>query len=215
MRHQLLEREEVLALLERALERLRAGVGGVHFIVGEPGLGKTALLEATAGLGGRAVRVVRASGSAMEVDVPFGLVARALEPLGGRPLVAGGADAGEARAAVLQRVRGWIEAAAMDAPVVVLLDDLHWSDADSLDVVSFLARALGGARVALVAAMRPWPASARRTADLLVGDGVAASTTLRPLSRPGSDHLLAVLLEERPSGLIAEGAWEFARGTPT
>lgn len=212
-RHGLLERGDAVAALGRVVEQLHAGRGVSHFLVGEAGVGKTALVDLTARLAAT-VRIARGRGAAMEVDVPFGLAAQTLEPLGDGPLVVGGPDAGQARAAVLQRARAWVEAATMDAPLLVLLDDVHWSDADSLDVVSFLVALGADLPLAVVAALRPWPPRAARTAERLVGDGRAAITTLSPLSPQGSEVMLTALLGTPPPQETADAAWRFAGGNP-
>ncbi len=58
------------------------------------------------------------------------------------------------RAARFQRLRELFAGAAVDRDVIAVLDDLHWADRSTLDVVSFLARRLAGTGVLLVLAYR-------------------------------------------------------------
>jgi DNA-binding CsgD family transcriptional regulator/Tfp pilus assembly protein PilF len=211
----LLERGEALGALGRVIERLDRRRGTCLFLSGEAGLGKTTLLDVTVRLAERRAVVVRGRGSAMDVDVPFGLAAQVLEPLGGKPLVDRTAmDPGEARAAVLERARNVLEAAASEDPVLVVLDDLHWSDADSLAILPALVQLLARLPVSVVAGLRPQPPDAARLVEILASEGLAEVTELMPLSRTASDEMLTTLLGGPPSESLSRSAWAFAGGNP-
>jgi DNA-binding CsgD family transcriptional regulator len=211
----LLEREEALAALGRVIEELTNGRAACLFLSGEAGLGKTTLLDFAGHLAEPAIRVVRCRASAMDIDVPFGLVAQLLEPLAGRPLTdRPEADPAEARAAVLARTRSLFEATTKDAPLLLLLDDIHWLDADSLAMLPVLVRLSTPLPVGVVAAMRQLPPEAVRTTEPLVSEGLAKVTTLLPLSRQASDDMLATLLGESPTEAVCSSAWAFASGNP-
>src|SRR4030095_4353728 len=66
----LVGRKRERAVLDRLLEGARAGDGGVLVVHGEPGVGKTALLEYAIG-GGQEYRVARTSGVEGEMELPF------------------------------------------------------------------------------------------------------------------------------------------------
>ncbi len=150
----------------------------------------------------------------MDVDIPFGVAAQLLEPLGGRRLVEAGVDPGAARASVLGRAKEWVERAAADGPLVCLVDDAQWSDADSLDVLSLLAGLDDALPVAIVAALRPWPSVGAECARRLEATGKASVTTLSHLSRGASDELLARHLATVPDESVAASAYAFASGNP-
>lgn len=183
------------------------------FIAGAAGLGKTALLDVAQRSAAGKARVVRGRGLAMERDVPFGLAAQVLEPLAGTNLVEPRHDAGQARSAVLGRAKSTVEAATRQQPVMVLLDDLHWSDTDSLAVVELLAQLASNSRLALIGAWRPWPPAAEEAARQLVDSGIAGRLTLGPLSRSASDAMVDALAGA--GGASARNwAWDFGRGNP-
>ena len=80
-REQLLERESELAEIARALETASSGEGSLTVIEAAAGLGKTRLLEAALeGAGERGLTALRARGSELERDFPFGIVRQLLEP---------------------------------------------------------------------------------------------------------------------------------------
>lgn len=227
------ERSTGLRAIDRLLRALTKGSGGTLFITGDAGLGKTTLLNLAAHRAGPRVKVARARGQAMEVELPLGLVGQALEPLGGPRLAPSviAAEPAESRVAVWVRARAWLEETASTTPVLLLLDDLHWSDPDSLELVAFLCRRIRGAPVGIIAGMRLWPPAARELVDHLVADGAAESAELPPLSPPGARRMLAELLS-RPSGDpgsrtshrlravgpdggdLANRAWALAGGNP-
>ncbi|WP_329236383.1 ATP-binding protein [Actinoallomurus sp. NBC_01490] len=196
----LYERSTGLRAIDRLLQELGKGGSGALFFTGDAGLGKTTLLSLAAHHAGPRVRVGRARGQAMEVELPLGLAAQALEPLGGPRLCRAGsaAEPAESRVAVWVRVREWLEATASATPVLLLLDDLQWSDPDSLELVAFLSRRIRAAPVGIIAGLRPWPPAARELVDRLVADGAADAVELAPLSRPGARWMLAELLSRRP-----------------
>src|ERR671933_839767 len=77
----LLERHAELEALRRTIAAAHAGQGAVAVVLGEPGVGKTRLLEATEGLAVEAgLRVLRARGAELEASFPFGVVRQLLEP---------------------------------------------------------------------------------------------------------------------------------------
>ena len=76
-------------------------------------------------------------------------------------------------------------------PVMLLLDDLHWSDADSLALVEFVCSQITSRSVAVVATLRPWPPDAIESVRRLERDGCAIITELGPLSRDASRALMA------------------------
>ena len=167
----LLERDEALALVAGLIERAVAGVGGALLVEASAGMGKTALLgEARARAYG--TRVLAGRGSELERDFALGVVRQLLEPslrcasraerhrwLQGAAVaetvlrgdVAEGVEEGVAFNALY-----WVLAAmAADSPVLLVVDDVHWCDLETLRWIGFVVRRLEGVNLAVLLAARP------------------------------------------------------------
>lgn len=210
----MLEREEVEGAVRRSLELARAGRGNLLCIVGAAGLGKTSLLRRARELAGPEFDRAQGRGEEMEVAVPFALLSSALDSVGDASAKAALGLEGpalEPSAPYLRTLR-WLER--RERPLLLALDDLHWADPDSLRVLAFLSRRLHRLPVALVAALRPWPAAAERVLAGLEADERATRAEIEPLSRAAA----AAMLDERASGAVSpaaqERAWELCRGNP-
>jgi ATP/maltotriose-dependent transcriptional regulator MalT len=209
------EREGVLAAIALVLERARAGQGQALFVIGEAGLGKTSVLElARAQASGFAVGLGR--GQAMEATLHFGIVSEALRGVGaGTPLdVPKGATSKglDARAAYFYATLRHLER--RSEPALILLDDLHWADPDSLALVSFLSHRLALLPVALVATLRPWPRAALDLARHLAQQGQAQLEQLMPLSPPAATALLTERMGAEPTEETSGRAWAASGGNP-
>jgi hypothetical protein len=82
-------------------------------------------------------------------------LATAGDPAGGPAGDPGGTATDTDRLRVFEAVGGLLDRAAVRAPVVVVLDDLHWADVSTVDLLRFLAHRSGAGAVMLVAAYRP------------------------------------------------------------
>ena len=207
----LLGRDHEQRALVRLLENARVGGSGVLAIIGEAGIGKSALL-AYAQEQATGMNVLRARGVQSEAHIPFaglfellrpalpcidqipGPQAAALESaLALRPASTPGRFA--VGAATLSLLATYSEA----APVAVLVDDAHWLDGSSADALLFAFRRLVADPVAVVLAMRQGEPSLLDGADLptlrLHGlDRGSAAELLRhqgdePLSQELADRL--------------------------
>lgn len=220
--HRVHERAAGVVAIRRLLDGIADGRGGALFLTGDAGLGKTTLLNLAAALADPALGIARARGQAMEVDLPFGLAAQALEPLGGAHLCTPVtiAEPAESRIGVWLRARAWLEGTAAATPVLLVLDDLHWADPDSLELIAFLTRRIRQTSVGIVAGLRSWPPKARDLVAQLVADGVAEGVELAPLSRHGAHQMLVELLADRDHGTppadgeLTTRAWALAGGNP-
>ncbi|MGV9970174.1 ATP-binding protein [Nocardia beijingensis] len=159
---------ENLAVLAR---RAAAGHGAVALVEGEPGIGKTSLLEA-AGIRFTAAGLRVFTGTARELqrDVPFAAVRSWLEaedaasgdaPDPTRPLLHSGDRAADGAAthefAVAERILDRIDAWCADTPMALIMDDVHWADAASLSVLRRLCALAEALPLLLVLATRPLP----------------------------------------------------------
>ncbi|MGY1741254.1 MULTISPECIES: BTAD domain-containing putative transcriptional regulator [unclassified Blastococcus] len=141
-------RPEELAALTGAWSAAAAGRGTAVVVTGEPGIGKTRLVEAFAARVGAAVRWGRCAeiGGAPPYW-PWQQV------LGGLPEGAGGGDPGARFALGLDTARR-LRAVAGEAPLLVVLDDLQWADPDSLHVLEVVLAQLHGSRLLLALTCR-------------------------------------------------------------
>ncbi len=212
----LLEREEEHLVIAALLRRVAAGgMGGALFLRGEPGLGKTRLLELAADQAEDRFTVVRASGHEMEQAYPFAVVHQLLESLlrsagtiaadlasssdslrlllresiqtsGDGP----GSGESPARSGILYALYWLLGSLAERRPLLLSLDDIHWCDPDSLEAIRFLAWRVANLPIALIAALRPWPPAAGRLAERLQAGNKAGLLGIRPLSAEGTARLL-------------------------
>ena len=84
----LLERQVVTTSAGELVSRVAAGGSGALFMVGDAGLGKTSLIDRACGLAAAAdLAVGLGRGHPMETALPFGLIAQALDEVGGRGLL--------------------------------------------------------------------------------------------------------------------------------
>jgi AAA ATPase domain len=163
---QLRGRSSELSLLGRLIEDVRAGGSRVLVLRGEPGVGKTALLDY---LVGRAagLRVARAAGVQSEMELAFAglhqLCAPMLDRLKHLPVplrdalrTAFGISAGPApdRFLVGLAVLSLLSEAAEEQPLVCVVDDEHWLDRASARTLGFVARRLAAEPVGLVLSAR-------------------------------------------------------------
>ncbi|MEA2428358.1 MAG: hypothetical protein QOF37_1986 [Thermoleophilaceae bacterium] len=176
----LLGRDDERLALERLLAEARRGRSGVLALVGEPGIGKTALLDHAASLAG-GMNVLRARGVESEAEVPFAGLAELLRPalaaidripapqaaaLAGA-LALGPATAGD-RFAIGAATLSLLSSYADDTPLVLLVDDAHLLDGSSAEALLFAARRLVADPIALVLTVREGEPSLLDGADLRV-----------------------------------------------
>jgi DNA-binding CsgD family transcriptional regulator len=132
---------------EQAAIRSLIDGGGALIFRGDVGSGKTALL-AWAARSAAECTVVELSADRTESALPFAALHRLLESLpAAEPPLPGAED----RLALCARVRDLLADA---APLLVCVDDVHWLDRPTWDVLTFAARRLGGQRIALLFAGR-------------------------------------------------------------
>jgi DNA-binding SARP family transcriptional activator len=184
----LLGRDAELAQLDRALRDALDGPGGLLLVESEAGLGKTRLLDELAtGLAG--VRVGRATCSPLERSLPYvPLVAAIRDALD--DAAPGLGRALPERCTEVDALEKVVELICEHAPLVLVLDDLHWADESSLAALSYLARRSSGRSCAFLASVRTEDAPAghpvRQLAPVVhVRLEPLSAADLAPLGVPG------------------------------
>jgi predicted ATPase len=164
--HGLLDRDAERGVCDRVLEVVRGGRSSVLVVRGEPGIGKTSLLDyavdAASGF-----QVVRAEGVEAEMELPFAtlhqLCAPMLDRLDRLPgpqrdalSTAFGLSSRQPpdRFLVALAVLSLLSEAAQEQPLLVVVDDAQWLDQASAQSLAFVARRLMAETVALVLATR-------------------------------------------------------------
>ena len=122
------------------------------------------------------------------------------------------------RSALLEGITVVLENLAADAPVVVVLDDIHQADASSLDALSYLAANLADAPVLVVLAARPAELAvhplANRVLLPLEQDGLLIRLPLAPLDDEEIRALAASVLKESPPSALVQWLQARSRGNP-
>jgi DNA-binding CsgD family transcriptional regulator/tetratricopeptide (TPR) repeat protein len=205
--------------LDRALDAARAGRGTAVLLAGEAGIGKTRLASEFAArardagfdvLLGRSIDFVG-------TELPYQPFVEALRPLGKPWPVEEGRVAGSQRLAFEEMLALLSERAAA-APVLLVLEDLHWSDASTLDLVAFLAYNLVDRPVLLLATYRADEPSStermRRLADGARRSGSAVVLELGPLERDELTALLVALTGGSLPAARADAIVDRSEGNP-
>jgi DNA-binding CsgD family transcriptional regulator len=198
------ERQEI----GQALARARSGASATLALAGEPGIGKTALLD-YAVREAAGMRLLRARGIESEAQIPFGslleLIRPALPLLGKIPEPQAAAmesalalrpGTGQERFAIGAATLSLLAAYAEDAPLVVVIDDAHWLDGSSAQALLFAVRRLVADPIAVLIAVREGEASLLDGADL---------PTLR-MGGLTSDEAALLVRGLAPGGLAREAA---------
>jgi ATP/maltotriose-dependent transcriptional regulator MalT len=144
----LLERGPALAALDAATSAAAAGRGSVVLVTGEAGIGKSALVRAWCADAGRRVRVLWGACDDLVTARAFGPLRDATCGTGGHLEAVLAAGAGEA---VFEAVLGEL---AGPEPTALVVEDLHWADDATLDVLGYLARRIGDLPAVLVVTIR-------------------------------------------------------------
>ncbi|MGO8894428.1 MAG: ATP-binding protein [Streptosporangiaceae bacterium] len=216
-------RDDELGRLLTLLDDAEAGRSVAALVSGDAGVGKTRLVsEVTRLAGGRGFTVLSGQCAELGDSVPYLPLADALrgaaqstgvrDALSSRPalsrLLPEGGDgqradegrSGLARQQMFGGVLGLLTELAAAAPVVLVLEDLHWADASTRDLVTFLSRMLHRERVALIGTYRTDDLHRRHplrpvVAELLRLPSVIA-VDLAPLDPSAlAEHLTAALAE--------------------
>ena len=175
---ELLEREEHLLALASAMEAVeRSAEGRLVLIGGEAGVGKTALVRRFCACG-TGTRVLWGSCEPLLAPRPLGPLADIADAVGGRlaAVVDGASRPGEVASALLGEL-------GRRAPTVVVLEDVHWADDATLDVLTLLGRRISSVPALVLVTFRDdEPQTAQRLRPVL-GRLTGERVSRRELSR--------------------------------
>ncbi len=207
----LVGRGRELAQLEQLLDAAGRGTP-VLLLLGEPGIGKTRLLEELGRLARERGGLVL-SGRAFEAELvrPYGAFIDALRGQSPSPFARLAADRTRLYDALVTLLA---TAAREHSPLVLLLDDLHWFDADSAELLHYLARGLRSSSLLLAASARVGELAdnpaAQRLVRALGRERLAASVELGPLA----DEDLKTLVNAANPGIKLDRVLGESAGNP-
>jgi DNA-binding CsgD family transcriptional regulator/tetratricopeptide (TPR) repeat protein len=206
----MLGRDAELERIDSFLDHVRGGSSVAQVIVGDPGAGKTALLDhlitRAGALGGSTVLHARCLEAESEIsysglaDVirPLHRLIGLLPPAQAAALQAAlalgpgaGLAGGDQRFAVAIATLTLLAAAAETNPLVVTVDDAHWLDSASAEALVFTARRLGNEGVGMVFTLRrtePWPAHFEALPAMVL-EGLDAAAAAALVTRVRARHI--------------------------
>lgn len=201
---QLQEREESLEVLRDGFDRACGGEGRCVVVQGEAGIGKTTLLRAFLDSLGTDLTILRGSCEDLAIAEPLGPL-RDLAREAGWRLTADLSEAGS-RIAAFSDVLTSLDAATTTTLIVV--EDLHWADAATIDFLKFLARRMERRRLLLLVTARNDGRGRANVRHMLSGVSPDHLTRIdvKPLSRS------AVAALSQGSGIDADAIFRVSNG---
>jgi DNA-binding CsgD family transcriptional regulator/tetratricopeptide (TPR) repeat protein len=197
----LLERERELATLNALLDECAAGQGRVAVISGEAGIGKTALVEHFLSLAHTvrrsAYRPLWAACEALFTPRPLGPLYDIARQSG--PLLRALLDGHGSRAALFAALFDELT----QVPSILVIEDIHWADEATLDLVKYLARRMHRSPSLLIVTLRDDEPVNEHPMRLVLGDLPSGSVTRLQLL-PLSEGAVATLEQQahRPPGRL-------------
>jgi DNA-binding CsgD family transcriptional regulator len=217
----LLGRDREREALGRLLDGVRRGRGGVLVVHGEPGVGKTALLEYAA-QAWTEFRIARTSGVEAEMELAFAAAQQLCSPffelLERLPhpqqealgvafgLIGGPAHPPPNQFLVGLAVLGLLAEAAKEQPLMCVVDDAQWLDSASAQTLAFVARRLLAEKVGLVFATRQSGEALAGLPELHVGPlgrGDARALLESVLPAPLDEHVMERIVVETRGNPLA------------
>ncbi len=204
---ELLERASFLDALAEYAAEAREGDGRLVLVAGESGIGKTALLEAFQERS-RGVRWLWGACDSLLTPRPLGPLFDIGPQAGGElaELCRVGAPRDRLFAAFLGELSG------PAAFTVIAMEDLHWADEATIDLLSFLGRRLGRMPAMLLATYRDDELGEDHPLRMVLGDLATQRATRRMRLPPLSVHGVRILAEGR--GVDAAELHEITGGNP-
>ena len=204
----LLERERELAELAQAARDAAVGEGGLVLVLGEAGIGKSSLVRAVRGLLPANGRLL--VGHCDDLGTPRTLGPfRDLVGQVGAELTRALAEGGE-RDAMLAALRAELDWAGH--PTVLVVEDVHWADEATLDVLGYLARRIAELPAVLVLTYRDDELTREHPLQQLLGQASASGRVRRlPLRRLSQD---AVRRLSAASRVDADEVFAMTSGNP-
>lgn len=212
-------RDDELGKISERIAAARSSTGSVVTIAGDPGLGKTRMLEEAARIAGRiGMRFTYAAADPAESVVPLSPLMTALFE-GGDPLLDRSAlkelrALPEQRYWLLQELGMLLEEAALSGPLCICLDDLQWADGGTVAALRVLPTRLASVPIVWIGALRPGQASPELRAALAELDERGADRIeLQPLDDAAVAKIIRDVVAAEPTPDLLE-VTESAKGVP-
>lgn len=196
---ELLERDEPLQRLAAALDRAAAGHGGTVAVSGEAGSGKTTLVERFAESHAGEGPVYRGACEHLMTPEPLLALRDIARSSGGQYVF----DPAASPMSAFEALLGLLSVGR--AASVLVIEDVHWADTATLDLIRFLCRRISRLRALLVITYRDEELDARSPLRDVLGEAPAGSVeriALEPLS-PGAVDVLAARSGRSGAALFA------------
>jgi len=170
----LLERDDDVAVLAEVLTEAAAGRGRIALVSGEAGIGKSAFVDQFIASHASSVCVLKGHCDPLFTPTPLGPLYDIARQTSADLLAS--LEAGAPRAALFSAVLDMLRRA--KAPTLVVIEDIHWADDATLDLIKFLGRRIAETRTLLVLTYRE-DEVAGTTLRLVMGDLAASKATVR------------------------------------
>ena len=223
---ELIGRAAETAALRAALADVRCGHGRLVLVEGDAGIGKTRLLEEFT-TQAKEVRVLAGGGIPLASGTPYAPVLNILQSLARlHPSAAAGLMLQDApghadpfgRTRLLAATADAVRAVAAKTPLMLVVEDLHWADASTRELVSFLARVNRTSPVLLVVTVRAEELDPARPVSVLIGELArmpqAERLVLVPLDPAGVAALVEAITGVAASAGVTGRLMQRAAGNP-